>query len=195
MPTLLVSTDEESAPSPDFGSPFDSEQDEAPDPVLSAYDFLCPGGAARDADECMPVADPAAADLPAVDPPAVGPPAKKKRRKRGSTSFRKKKGVMKDVYTPVSPSSRKRRTRQTRQSMPDASQWGQQDCSTLPQRKMRDCISLFYLTVLCAPPPEDWHGEGGTVSQIARALRLKKSQKQQIINVIAKTHHAMITGE
>ena len=90
MPTLLVSTDEESAPSPDFGSPFDSEQDEAPDPVLSAYDFLCPGGAARDADECMPVADPAAADLPAVDPPAVGPPAKKK--SRGSATPRRRRG-------------------------------------------------------------------------------------------------------
>ena len=193
MPTLLVSTDEESASSPCFGSPFDSEQDEAPDPVLAAYDLLCPGGAARDANEYTPVAEPPpAADLPNVDPPAVSPPAKKKRRKR-STSFRKKKGGHKGDYKPVSPISRKRQSRQPGSDASDALQW--QDCSKLPQRNMRDCISLFYLTVMCAPPPEDWHGEGGTVSQIARALRLKKSQKQRVINVIAKTHHAMITGE
>ena len=60
---------------------------------------------------------------------------------------------------------------------------------------MRECISYFYLLVLHAPPPEDWNGEGGAVSEIQSALRLKASQRQRILNVIDATHHAHLTGE
>ena len=60
---------------------------------------------------------------------------------------------------------------------------------------MRECISHFYLLVLQAPPPEDWKGKGSTVSEIVSALRLKKSQRQRVMNVLAKTHHAYVTGE
>ena len=59
---------------------------------------------------------------------------------------------------------------------------------------MRDCISNYYLAVLGAPPPEDWRGEGGTVSEIARALRLNTNQHRRVLNVIVRTHHALLTG-
>ena len=98
--TANVSTDEESAPSLGFASPFDSKQDEAPYPVLATYDVLCPSGSEIDADEdAYGEADvlvevraaPSPATAPAA-PPVDAPPVKKKRRKRGSSSFRRKKG-------------------------------------------------------------------------------------------------------
>ena len=120
--TANVSTDEESAPSLGFSSPFDSKQDEAPDPVLATYDVLCPGGSERDADEDadgkadIPVevrAAPSPATAPAA-PPVDAPPVKKKRRKRGSGSFETKKGKRQGSYQPISPSSRKRKARRPR---------------------------------------------------------------------------------
>ena len=59
---------------------------------------------------------------------------------------------------------------------------------------MRDCISSYYLAVLGASPPEEWHGVGGTVSKIACALCLYANQHWRVLNVIVKTHHALLTG-
>mmetsp|Transcript_16400 Transcript_16400/g.29739 ORF Transcript_16400/g.29739 Transcript_16400/m.29739 type:complete len:83 (-) Transcript_16400:160-408(-) len=44
-------------------------------------------------------------------------------------------------------------------------------------------------------PPEDCRVESGTVSEIVSALRLKRSQRQRVLKVIATTHHARLTGE
>ena len=59
---------------------------------------------------------------------------------------------------------------------------------------MRDCILTYYLVVLGAPLPEEWRGAGGTVSEIARALRLNANQHRLVLNVVVKTHHALLTG-
>ena len=77
----------------------------------------------------------------------------------------------------------------------DKSEWVDFKASKFPERKMRECISDFYLLVLDAPPPEDWKGEGGTISEIISALRLKDSQRQRVMNVIAATHRAHFRGE
>ena len=45
-----------------------------------------------------------------------------------------------------------------------------------------------------APPPEEWRGVDGTVSDIARALHLNANQHRPVLNVIVKTHHALLTG-
>ena len=58
----------------------------------------------------------------------------------------------------------------------------------------RDCILTYYLVVFWATPPEKWRGAGGTVSEIARAFRLNANQHRRVLNVIGKTHHALLTG-
>ena len=50
------------------------------------------------------------------------------------------------------------------------------------------------MNVLNVPPAEDWHGEGGTISQVTTALEINSNQHQRILNIVAKTHHAMLTG-
>ena len=60
---------------------------------------------------------------------------------------------------------------------------------------MRQLISLYYLRILRAPPPEDWHGEGGTVSMICEAMKMSKNQRRMIHKVISVTHQYLMTGE
>jgi hypothetical protein len=60
---------------------------------------------------------------------------------------------------------------------------------------MRQLISLYYLRILRAPPPEDWHGEGGTVSMICEAMKMSKNQRRMIHKVISVTHQCLMTGE
>ena len=60
---------------------------------------------------------------------------------------------------------------------------------------MCECISPFCLTIIYAPPPKDWKGKGGTISEIVSTLRSKTSQRQRVEDVIAATHHAHHTGE
>ena len=68
------------------------------------------------------------------------------------------------------------------------------DCRVVPQREMQDCILTYYLVVLGVPPREEWRGAGSTVSEIARALRLNANQHLRVLNVIIKTHCALLTG-
>ena len=44
------------------------------------------------------------------------------------------------------------------------------------------------------PPPEEWCGVEGAVSEIPRALRLNANQHRCALNVIVKTHHTLLTG-
>ena len=79
----------------------------------------------------------------------------------------------------VSPGSRKRKPRQPRKPVYDKLEWADFDSTKYPERKMRECISNIYLVILEAPPPEDWKGEGGTVSEIQSALLLKKANDKE----------------
>ena len=53
---------------------------------------------------------------------------------------------------------------------------------------------IYYISVLGAPPPEDWRGKGDMVSEITPALRLNTNQHRRVLNIIVKTHHALLTG-
>ena len=44
------------------------------------------------------------------------------------------------------------------------------------------------------PPLEDWRGEGRTVSNIARTLRLNTNQHRRVLHIIVRTHHALLTS-
>ena len=130
------------------------------------------------------------------------PPAKKKTRKRRGTSFdKKKKGTNKAEYTYVKlpPASRKRQAGRNRISKKytadfDAD-WLCCDFVTVSQTYQRRHISLFYLDILQAPPPEEWRGAGGSVSQIVGTLRLNKNQRKKVLRVITKTHHSLTVGK
>ena len=163
---------------------FASEVDEAPSEVVVAYERLCPG-AFDDGDD-----DDDGDDL--VDEPSATAPAK--RRRKGSSNLSRKKRGRKDKYVPVPPESRNRKTaRPRKRAMPayDRSKWVHFDPQRMPQHKMRDMISVFYLSVLKAPPPEDWDGEGGAVSEICAALNMNRAQRQRVKNVIAATHSSL----
>ena len=52
----------------------------------------------------------------------------------------------------------------------------------------------YYLAVLGASTLEEWRGTGGTVSEIARAVCLNANKHRRVLNVIVKTHHALLTS-
>ena len=193
--------------SPEAPSPFCGDQDEEPNPLLAVYEQLCPGGLdegaieedTRAAEQARVVEQPAGSAAEAAAEATAEEEQgekKKKRRKKGCSRFKQKpKGKRWSAHVPVSPGSRKRAPQQRRRrKVPVPAAYKEVDCRVIPQREMRDCISSYYLAVLGAPPPEEWRGEGGTVSEIARALRLNKNQRRRVLNVIVRTHHAMLTG-
>ena len=100
---------------------------------------------------------------------------------------------------PSSRSSRKRKAGRARKtklvSVEDFDWLDGFDFVEVSQSDQRRLISLFYLDVLKAPPPEEWRGEGGTVSQIVSALNLTKDQRKKVIRVIAKTHQCLTVGK
>ena len=48
--------------------------------------------------------------------------------------------------------------------------------------------------MLGVPPYEKWRREGDAVNKIALALRLNINQHRRILDVIVKTHYALLTG-
>jgi hypothetical protein len=60
---------------------------------------------------------------------------------------------------------------------------------------LHQLISLYYLRILHAPPPEDWHGEGGTVSEICDGLKMQSDQRRRVRKVIEETHQALLSGK
>ena len=65
--------------------------------------------------------------------------------------------------------------------------------STLSEADKCTLISLFYIH-LGAPPPEEWNGEGGTVSKIVRALSCGKDQCRRVKEVITNYHFTILVG-
>ncbi len=184
-PNLTAALPDESStavPSLPTENVFVSDVDEAPSPIIEAYESLCPG-AFDDGSELD-------------EEPIFKPPLAKKRRKKGGSNFWRRKGARKEKYVPVSPGSRKRRGPMKRNIFNyNKTKWAHFDPSIIPQQKMREMISLFYLSVLKAPPPEDWNGEGGAISEICSALNLTNvSQRQRVRNIIADSHSALIAG-
>ena len=163
--------------------------DESPNAIIDLYESLSPGVFEQDQGEL------------ADDDADWDTKPKAKRRKKGkgkSRLYDKRKANRKgNVWVPVSPNSRKRKPQQPKVKKPvayDATQWLGFDPSNMPERKMREMISLVYLIVMHAPPPEDWKGTGGTITQIRDILKMTIKQHQRIENVIADTHFAYLTG-
>ena len=111
------------------------------------------------------------------------PAPKKKRRKKGSNLCSKKKGRKGKAYQAVKDDDRKRKKphRAARASKSNAKkaiadQISKFDISKAPEADVRRLISLFYLNVLGAPPPDDdaWIGRKGVVSQIYDAMKFDK---------------------
>ena len=92
----------------------------------------------------------------------------KKRRRKGYLRFKlKPKGKRNSAYVPVSPSQRKRAPQQRRwRKVLVPAAYKEVDCCVVPQRKMRDCILTYYLTLIGAPPPEEWRGAGGWLARL-----------------------------
>jgi hypothetical protein len=51
-------------------------------------------------------------------------------------------------------------------------------------------ISLFYVHI-GAPLPEDWHGEGGTISRIVGALEMTAEERRKVETVISETYQSL----
>ena len=130
-------------------SPFNPEEEKLPDPILASYGRLCPGGFVRDNNELTDDAanpDVNSASKKISNP--VGNPSKR-RKKRGERFTNPGKGLRtsKHKYTPVSLGSRKKKHWQYRKPVYDKSEWTDFDATKYPERKMRECISHFYLLV------------------------------------------------
>ena len=55
-------------------------------------------------------------------------------------------------------------------------------------------ISLFYRR-LGAPPPEKWKGHNGTIAQIMKGAKYKKTQRRKVAETIERTYQALLAGE
>jgi hypothetical protein len=69
------------------------------------------------------------------------------------------------------------------------------DAVEVKQVEQRLLISLFYVQTMKAPPPVEWQGEDGTVSEIVRALKLTKNQRKRVLPVITDTRKALLEGD
>jgi hypothetical protein len=131
-----------------------------------------------------------------------------KRRRRGKTTFRAKpKGKMQGTQTYVKKKttndhSRKRRKAATvaeeaaiaQKSMIDEA-FTKLSGLKFSEQDQRRLISDYYLQVLHAPPPDEWRGEGGTISDVIGGLKLKESQRRTVEKVLIATHHSLLKGE
>ena len=116
-------------------------------------------------------------DAPSLPNATQGTPLKKKRRRPGSRQLkfkRKPKGRKKSDYT-YQPKAKPRAAKVNAataivSNSSHADSKTDVEAPTLSSADQRNLISLYYVH-LGAPPPEEWNGEGGTVSKIVRALR------------------------
>ncbi len=120
------------------------------------------------------------------------------RRKRGSSKFRRSvggrisKGGMKGNYT-YKPKGKPQEAKVNAAVSISSSTSANEVTPTLSEADQRNLISLYYVD-LGAPPPEQWNGEGGTVSEIVRALSYGKDQGRRGKEVIANYHFTILVG-
>jgi hypothetical protein len=67
------------------------------------------------------------------------------------------------------------------------------EAPTLSEADQQNLVSLYYVHIR-APPPEEWNGEGGTVSKIVRALSYGKEQRRRVKEVIANYYFTILIG-
>jgi hypothetical protein len=68
-----------------------------------------------------------------------------------------------------------------------------EEAPTLSCADQQNLISLYYVHI-GAPPPEEWNGEGRTMSKIERALSYGKEQRRKVKEVIEKYHFTILVG-
>ncbi len=68
-----------------------------------------------------------------------------------------------------------------------------EEAPTILRADQRNLISFYYIHI-GTPPPEEWNGEGGTVSKIVRALSSGKEQHRRVKEVIANYHFTILIG-
>ena len=131
-------------------------------------------------------------------------PAPKKRKKKKNNGHGHKKGKKQgtNTYTKVPDNLRKRQPARARPSRKATSTSTlaevlveEVDINKASQADLRRLVSMFYVHVLQAPPPEDWNGKDGTVSDVIKGLRLRKGQRRTVHNVLVQTHHCLTTGK
>ncbi len=127
-------------------------------------------------------------------------PLKKKRRRPGSRQpkfKRKPRGRMKGDYT-YQPKAKPRASKVNAataiiSNSSHADSKTDVEGPTLSIVDQRNFVSLYYFH-LGAPPPEEWNGEGGTVSKIVRALSYGKDQHRRVKEVITDYHFTILVG-
>jgi hypothetical protein len=67
------------------------------------------------------------------------------------------------------------------------------DSTKMPPESMRQLISLHY-THMKTPPPQDWYGEGGTISLIVGKLD-SEVDRRTVYKVIRETYTCAVNGE
>ncbi len=132
--------------------------------------------------------------------PTSSPPKKKRKcKKRGSTSFAQKNRTMKAKYTyEVTLKPRAAKTNANvaiaKVMLDNASSSGY--VVKLDEENVRKLVSLFYIKI-GAPPPDEWHGRGGTISKTMNALDMSvlADECRKVERFITKTYHSLLCGE
>jgi hypothetical protein len=126
---------------------------------------------------------------------------RKKYKKRGGTSFKNNKGSKKSKYTykaTVKPCARaaKLSANVAISALSKDTYTFENDSvvKKLCEEDVRKLIHLFYVKVGC-PPPEVWHGIGGTISETIKALAMSADERRKVKQVITDTYHSLCRGE
>ena len=68
------------------------------------------------------------------------------------------------------------------------------ECPTLNVQASRLAIAYYYMKVLDAPPPEEWDGHDGTVSQIQKDLKFENYFRTCIRFILSQVYHCHCIG-
>jgi hypothetical protein len=132
-----------------------------------------------------------------VTPTSSPKKTKRKYTKRGSTSFYPKKGTMRAKYTYKATLKPRAAKTNANVAIAKSSTNIHEDSIAavkIRQDDKRKLISLFYVQI-GAPPPEDWHGEGGMISRIFGALEMTVEVHRKVETVISDTYQSMCCKE
>jgi hypothetical protein len=138
-------------------------------------------------------------DNSSATPTSSLPKKKWKYMKRGWTSFAQKKGTNKAKYickATLKPRAAKMNANIaiTKVVLDNASSNGY--VMKLDEENVRKLVSLFYIKI-GAPPPDELHGRGGTISKTMNALDMSvlADECRKVERIITKTYHSLLGGE